>query len=72
MNPLKRRGCRDCLGSVGPDCDDPMQMVGLPIGMFHCGWCGVMQIAGVPHINCTTCDGKGYVEAIPREKENKT
>lgn len=28
---------------------DPIQLKGQPIGMYHCGYCGEMVIAGVNH-----------------------
>lgn len=28
---------------------DPQQLVGAPLGQYHCPYCGGMQIAGVPH-----------------------
>lgn len=28
---------------------DPQQLVGQPIGMYHCGYCGDMVIAGMRH-----------------------
>ncbi len=32
------------------DCEfDPSEMVGQPIGMFHCPLCGEMVVAGSPH-----------------------
>jgi hypothetical protein len=28
---------------------DPLRLKGQPIGMYHCPYCGGMQLAGVPH-----------------------
>ena len=28
----------------------PDALVGQPIGMYHCEFCGEMQLAGVPHL----------------------
>jgi len=28
----------------------PEELKGQPIGMYHCGFCGEMQLAGVPHL----------------------
>lgn len=28
---------------------EPQQLVNMPIGMYHCPYCGAMVIAGVPH-----------------------
>ncbi|MEC4016062.1 hypothetical protein [Streptomyces sp. H27-D2] len=30
---------------------EPQQLVGAPLGQYHCGYCGAMVIAGVPHID---------------------
>jgi hypothetical protein len=29
----------------------PQQLVGKPIGQYHCEYCGAMVLAGVPHID---------------------
>lgn len=54
--------CPECLRPAGEDCDNPTLLLGVPLGMFHCGNCGVMQIAGLPHIRCERCKGTGEVE----------
>lgn len=28
---------------------DPRELAGLPIGQFHCPWCGLMCLAGMEH-----------------------
>jgi len=28
---------------------EPQQLVGVPLGQYHCEWCGAMVVAGVPH-----------------------
>jgi hypothetical protein len=28
---------------------EPQQLVGAPLGQYHCRWCGEMVVAGVPH-----------------------
>lgn len=47
-----------CDGIVGPlteqgsECPwpwEPQQLKGVPLGMYHCPYCGDMQIAGIPH-----------------------
>ena len=50
------------------DCpEDPEQLVGAPIGMYHCPWCGCMQIAGFPHIHEVECYlGLDFVDASRR------
>lgn len=30
---------------------DPQQLVGAPIGQYHCRYCGAMVIAGMPHLD---------------------
>lgn len=35
--------------------EDPMKLTGKPIGMYHCPWCGCMQIAGTPHVDDSHC-----------------
>lgn len=58
---MKTIKCPECYQPVGKDCDNPKFMVD-PIGMFHCQGCGVMQVAGLDHIDCPFCDGKGYIK----------
>lgn len=28
---------------------EPQQLVGVPMGMYHCPYCGAMSMAGLPH-----------------------
>ena len=28
---------------------DPQQLVGAPLGQYHCPYCGAMCVAGLPH-----------------------
>jgi hypothetical protein len=30
---------------------EPQQLVGAPIGQYHCGYCGAMVMAGMPHLD---------------------
>ena len=30
---------------------EPQQLVGVPLGQYHCGYCGAMVMAGLPHID---------------------
>ena len=42
------------LNEVGERCPwpwDPQQLVGQPIGQYHCPYCGAMCIAGVQHLD---------------------
>lgn len=49
---LPRAGIIGPLNSLGGPCPwpwEPQQLVGQPLGQYHCGYCGEMVIAGVPH-----------------------
>lgn len=35
--------------------EDPEKLVDQPIGMYHCPWCGCMQVAGLPHMHEIHC-----------------
>lgn len=42
------------VNEVGDECPwpwTPEQMVGMPIGQFHCDYCGAMVMAGVKHLD---------------------
>jgi len=34
---------------------DPKLLTGLPIGMYHCPDCGIMVVAGLPHLTDKDC-----------------
>lgn len=36
---------------------EPQQLVGAPLGQYHCGYCGEMVLAGVRHIDYADSDG---------------
>lgn len=36
---------------------EPQQLVGVPLGQYHCPWCGAMVVAGVPHLDYSELDG---------------
>jgi hypothetical protein len=38
-------------GRVCPWPWEPQQLVGVPLGQYHCPYCGAMVIAGVPHLD---------------------
>jgi hypothetical protein len=47
------------LNEEGERCPWPwesQQMVGVPLGQFHCNYCGAMVLAGVLHIDYTDVD----------------
>lgn len=31
--------------------EDPLALLGQPIGMYHCPYCGMMVLAGLPHLS---------------------
>lgn len=35
---------------------EPQQLVGVPLGQYHCGYCGEMVIAGMRHIDYREVD----------------
>lgn len=42
------------LTSEGERCSwpwEPQQLVSVPIGQYHCSFCGEMVLAGVPHLD---------------------
>lgn len=56
------------LNQAGERCPwpwEPQQLVGVPLGQYHCQFCGAMVVAGVRHVDyrddaqCTRCDGSG-------------
>jgi hypothetical protein len=34
---------------------DPQQLVGVPLGQYHCPFCGEMVLAGMPHLDYRIC-----------------
>lgn len=39
---------------MGEECPwpwEPQQLVGAPLGQYHCGYCGAMVMAGMTHID---------------------
>ena len=40
------------INELGMECPwpwEPQQLGGAPMGQYHCGYCGGMQLAGIPH-----------------------
>ena len=37
---------------------EPQQLKGAPLGQYHCGYCGSMVVAGVPHPDSRYADVK--------------
>lgn len=44
-------GPRNEMGEPCPWPWDPQQLVEMPIGQYHCGYCGAMVVAGVSHLD---------------------
>jgi hypothetical protein len=45
-------------GEICPWPWEPQQLVGYPMGQYHCGYCGTMCVAGVPHVDYSDFDTK--------------
>lgn len=43
------RGPRNEMGEECPWPWEPQQLMGAPIGQYHCPYCGAMVMAGLPH-----------------------
>ena len=46
------------INEMGESCPwpwEPQQLLGAPLGQYHCPYCGAMVVAGIPHI-----DYRGY------------
>lgn len=37
---------------------EPQQLVGVPLGQYHCPWCGAMVIAGIAHLDYRGTDAQ--------------
>lgn len=49
---LPSEGIRGPVNEIGEPCPwpwEPQQLIGVPLGQYHCGYCGAMVVAGVPH-----------------------
>jgi hypothetical protein len=41
--------------------EDPVKLLGAPIGMYHCPECGAMLLAGNPHFElCKLCNERKH------------
>ena len=48
------------LNEMGERCPwpwEPQQLVNVPLGQYHCPYCGAMVIAGVPHVDWRDLEG---------------
>jgi len=50
------RAPRNELGEPCPWPWDTQQLRGVPMGQYHCPYCGGMQVAGMPHIDWSAAD----------------
>ena len=48
-------------GEICPWPWEPQQLVGVPLGQYHCRYCGDMVVAGVPHPDYRDVFGGGQV-----------
>lgn len=49
---LPREGIEGPVNEMGEPCPwpwEPQQLVEVPLGQYHCEYCGAMVVAGVPH-----------------------
>jgi hypothetical protein len=49
-------GVEGPMNELGERCPwpwDPQQLVGVPMGQYHCPYCGGMNVAGIPHLEWT-------------------
>lgn len=48
------RGVTLPFNEMGEECPwpwEPQQLVGAPLGQYHCPYCGAMVMAGMPHLD---------------------
>lgn len=57
-------------GEVCPWPWGPQQLVGVPLGQYHCEWCGAMVVAGVRHPDYTGLDEE-YEQYMREEEERR-
>lgn len=59
LNLAERLDITAPLNEMGERCPwpwEPQQLIGAPLGQYHCGYCGAMVVAGVEHIDYTGFD----------------
>lgn len=49
---------------------EPQQLVGVPMGQYHCRYCGEMCVAGFPHTDYRGF-GEKYAQYIEKERRAK-
>jgi hypothetical protein len=60
INLAERLDITAPLNEAGERCPwpwEPQQLVGVPMGQYHCRYCGAMCVAGVAHPDYGTGDG---------------
>jgi hypothetical protein len=60
---LPREGITGPVNEEGEPCPwpwGPQQLGGLPLGQYHCEYCGAMVLAGIPHIDYSDFDFDSY------------
>ena len=51
-NAATRRDWGEYQGRKRKPCpEDPLMLAGQPIGQYHCPYCGMMVLAGIPHLS---------------------
>jgi hypothetical protein len=56
---LPRDDIEGPINELGEPCPwpwEPQQQVGVPLGQYHCPYCGGMVIAGQPHLDYSDLD----------------
>lgn len=51
---LPMEGIEGPVNEEGEECPwpwEPQQLVGAPMGQYHCGYCGAMVVAGIEHLD---------------------
>lgn len=54
LNLAERLDIEAPLNEAGERCPwpwDPQQLRGVPMGQYHCPYCGAMVLAGLPHLD---------------------
>lgn len=66
LNLLERLDIEAPENEMGERCPwpwDPQQLVGVPLGQYHCPYCGAMVLAGSPHPDYKDFDWDAYYVA---------
>jgi hypothetical protein len=55
------------LTSMGEPCPwpwEPQQLVDVPMGQYHCGYCSEMVVAGIPHVDYRDAPDLGEIPPL--------